>query len=155
MSYHWYSNLIGSDVHIRTNDRACSVIHTFSHHVLPEQTIFLLQELRNTFKRDNHFKTLLPTFFSAWWVLVLRSVTHWPDGRLGTSQSSVCPCRCQTRCWRYSAGGSTCYRACLWESVLGCLLRRSDLSDWSLWIHWTEEMTDLEYTWHFSKKRCK
>lgn len=41
-SYHGYSNLIGPNVHVRTNNRTCCIVHTFTHHVLPEQTILLL-----------------------------------------------------------------------------------------------------------------
>ena len=43
--YHRYSYLIGSDVHVWTDDRSRSVVHSFSHHMFPEQSILLLQDL--------------------------------------------------------------------------------------------------------------
>lgn len=45
LSYHGYSNLIGSNVHVWTDDGASSKVHSLSHHMLPEQTLLLLQEL--------------------------------------------------------------------------------------------------------------
>lgn len=43
--YHRYSDLIGLDVHVWTDDRSCGVVHSFSHHVFPEQPVLLLQDL--------------------------------------------------------------------------------------------------------------
>lgn len=51
-SYHGYSNLIGSDVHVRTDDGASSVVHSLPHHMFPEQTLFLLQELTQNKTRE-------------------------------------------------------------------------------------------------------
>lgn len=43
--YHRYSYLVGPDVHVWTDDRSCSVINSFAHHVFPEQSVLLLQDL--------------------------------------------------------------------------------------------------------------
>lgn len=43
--YHGYSDLIGPDVHVWTDDRAGSKVHSLSHHVFPEQSVLLLQYL--------------------------------------------------------------------------------------------------------------
>lgn len=41
-----------------------------------------------------------------------------PDEYQGISQSSFCPCHCQTQCWRGSEDESKRYKACLQWSVL-------------------------------------
>lgn len=43
--YHRYSYLVGPYVHVWTNDRSRSVVHSFSHHMFPEQSFLLLQDL--------------------------------------------------------------------------------------------------------------
>lgn len=43
--YHRYSYLVGPYVHVWTDDRSCSVVHSLSHHVFSEQSILLLQDL--------------------------------------------------------------------------------------------------------------
>lgn len=36
LSYHWDADLTGADVHVWTDDRPGSKVHSFPHHVLPE-----------------------------------------------------------------------------------------------------------------------
>lgn len=43
--YHGDPDLVGPDVHVRADDGACRKVHSFSHHVLTEQSLLLLQDL--------------------------------------------------------------------------------------------------------------
>lgn len=43
--YHGYSDLVGPDVHVWTDDGAGGKVHSLSHHVFPEQSVLLLQYL--------------------------------------------------------------------------------------------------------------
>lgn len=51
-TYHWDSYLVGPYVHVWTDDRACCVVHSFAHHVFPEQSVLLLQDLKQ--KEDSY-----------------------------------------------------------------------------------------------------
>ena len=43
--YHRYPYLICPYVHVWTDDRSCSIVHSFAHHMFPEQSVLLLQDL--------------------------------------------------------------------------------------------------------------
>lgn len=54
---HRYPNLVGADVHVWTDDRSCSIIHSFTHHVFPEQSLFFFKDLEREGGQLTH-KTL-------------------------------------------------------------------------------------------------
>lgn len=53
--YHWDSYLVGSYVHVWTDDRSCCEVHSFAHHMFPEQTIFLFQDLTGERTVTEHY----------------------------------------------------------------------------------------------------
>ena len=44
-TYHRKSDLVGGDVHVGTDDGPRREVHSFAHHVLPEKSLLLFQEL--------------------------------------------------------------------------------------------------------------